>query len=192
MYFLSIGMTDRILTAEKNKLSRYFLGFVLLVGVSLIFGSVFPIIKGIENNLSPQLLTTSRYGFAALVLSPLLSNLNRSLIRDGSIIGLLCFSVSLLSCTALEGISASRAGFTFALSIIFVTLLEIFLGIISFCNRSDLCGNGFYGDRFDVLAQWGTFCRQYLDDSGCHSRFCLYSHYRTSRYRSFSPSNSQQ
>ncbi|MEM9540444.1 MAG: DMT family transporter [Cyanobacteria bacterium P01_E01_bin.42] len=121
-------MTNQTLVEKKNSFSRYFLGFVLLVGVSLIFGSVFPVIKAVGNNLSPQLLTTSRYAIAALVLSPLVFKSSRSLIQDGSIIGLLCFSVSFLSCTALEGISASRAGFTFALSIVFVTLWEIFSG----------------------------------------------------------------
>jgi drug/metabolite transporter (DMT)-like permease len=115
-------------TQEETKRSRYLLGFVLLAGVSLILGSGFPIIKEVERDLSPQLITTSRYVIAALVLSPLLSNLNRLLIRDGTIIGLLFFALSLLECVALEDISASRGGFTFALSIIFITLLEILQG----------------------------------------------------------------
>lgn len=115
-------------TENQNLRSHYFFGFILLAGVSLILGSSFPVIKQVVGHLSPQLLTTLRFFLGALVLSPLLSNLNRSLIRDGLAIGLIFFCVSLLECTALEGISASRAGFTFALSIIFVTLFEILRG----------------------------------------------------------------
>lgn len=113
---------------EETKRSRYILGFVLLAGVSLIFGSGFPVMKEVVSSVSPQLLTTSRYVIAALILSPLLSNLNKSLIRDGAIIGLIFFSTSVLECLALENLSASRAGFTFALSVIFVTLFEIIRG----------------------------------------------------------------
>ena len=108
--------------------SRYFLGFLFLAGVSLIFGSTFPVMKEVLSSLSPQLVTTCRYVIATIVLCPLLSNLNQRLIRDGTIIGLLFFGASILECVALEDLSASRAGFTFALSIVFVTLFEMVRG----------------------------------------------------------------
>jgi drug/metabolite transporter (DMT)-like permease len=115
-------------TETKTKRSRYLLGFGLLVGVSLILGSTFPAMKEVLSSLSPELLTTSRYAIAAVTLSPLLVNLNRQLIRDGAIVGLLFFATSILECWALKDLSASRAGFTFALSIVFVTLFEIVQG----------------------------------------------------------------
>jgi len=113
--------------AETTRL-RYLLGFLFLAGVSLIFGSTFPVMKEVLSSLSPQLVTTCRYVIAAIVLCPLLSNLNQRLIRDGTIIGLLFFGASTLECVALEDLSASRAGFTFALSIVFVTLFEMVRG----------------------------------------------------------------
>ncbi|MFK0735084.1 MAG: DMT family transporter [Gloeotrichia echinulata GP01] len=125
---LEQSATQNSTTETKTDKSRYLLGFSLLVGVSLILGSTFPAMKEALSDLSPRLLTTSRYVIAALVLSPFLTNLNKPLIRDGTIIGLLFFSTSIFECLALEDLSASRSGFTFSLSIVFVTLFEIVQG----------------------------------------------------------------
>lgn len=120
--------SDRNQTQAETKGSQYILGFLLLAGASLIFGSSLPVMKDLTTSLSPQLLTTGRCTIGALVLSPLLFNLNKLLIRDGAILGSLFFGCCFIECVAMEGISASRAGFTFALSIVFVTLLEILQG----------------------------------------------------------------
>lgn len=130
---LELPANQNLVIEGKTKRINYLLGFALLVGVSIILGSTFPVMKEAMNSLSLELLTTSRYAIAAVVLSPFLTNLNKPLIRDGTIVGLLFFGTSALECLALEDLSANRAAFTFALSIVFVTLFEIVQGkLLSF------------------------------------------------------------
>ena len=117
------------MTSKAKDKSNYLLGFALLVIGSLIFGSTFPVMKAVvSSELSPQVLTTIRFTIGAVVLSPLLSNLNKSLIRYGIVIGLIFFGISLLEFLALEDLSASRAGVSFALGIVFVMFFDIFRG----------------------------------------------------------------
>ncbi|QFS52521.1 EamA family transporter [Nostoc sphaeroides] len=101
------------------------LGYVLLLAVALILGSVPTAIKEAITSVSPAMQITVRCCIAALIFTPFARNLNFRLMRDGVILGLLLFSVYATETIGLLTISANRATFIFALNIIFITLFEL-------------------------------------------------------------------
>lgn len=115
-------------STEETSNSRYLLGFLLLMCVSLIFGSSFPVMKEVVKTVSPTLQSAVRYAIAAIFFAPFLRNLNWPLVGNGVLIGITFFLAPTIVSHSLEDISASRGGFTFALSIVLVTLFELFLG----------------------------------------------------------------
>lgn len=103
-------------------------GIILFVIINIIWGTTFPLIEKTVGSLSPSVLIASRFAVAALALSINLRGLNKLLLRDGLVLGLLFFAYLATETIALESIHANRAAFIISLSAILVPLLGLFLG----------------------------------------------------------------
>jgi drug/metabolite transporter (DMT)-like permease len=103
-------------------------GIAVLVLVTLIWGTSYPVIKGALSSLSPSAIFATRYVIAALPFTPYLRFLNFSLLRDGVFLSLILFPASVLQTLALETTSADRAAFIASFNVILVPLLGQLLG----------------------------------------------------------------
>ncbi|MBP0021780.1 MAG: DMT family transporter [Cyanobacteria bacterium SBLK] len=113
---------------EISKQNQIYLGFVLILLASLIFSSSFPVIRSIVWEVSPQLQIALRFGIAAMLLTPFFRGFTLPLLRDGAIVGILFFCLCAAEALGLQELTANRAGFIVALSVIFVTLFELIAG----------------------------------------------------------------
>jgi drug/metabolite transporter (DMT)-like permease len=104
-----------------------YLGVSVLVFVTVVWGTTFPIVKNAIESLSPAALTATRFLVAALVLSPWLRLANRQLWIDGGLIALVLFISYITQIIGLTSISSSRAAFITGLNVILVPLLLPFL-----------------------------------------------------------------
>lgn len=103
-------------------------GVMLLVAITLIWGTTFPLIKDAFGSLSPAALIATRFAVAAMPFVPHLRGLNANLLRDGVLLGLVLFVSFATQATALETICANRAAFIASLNAILVPLLGSLLG----------------------------------------------------------------
>ncbi len=103
-------------------------GILLLVAVTIFWGTTFPLVKETIVSLSPGTLIAIRCALAALAFAVHLRDLNKRLLRDGAILGLLLFASLATQAIALETISANRAAFIASLNVILVPLLGQLLG----------------------------------------------------------------
>lgn len=103
-------------------------GIILLIVVTLLWGTTFPLVKDTIHNISPGVLIAIRSALAAIAFSLHLRTLNLKLIRDGILLGILLFSSLAIQAIALETLSANRAAFIASLNVILVPLLGQLLG----------------------------------------------------------------
>lgn len=101
-----------------------FKGIMLLILVNVIGATTFPLTKDIVSNLSPSVLIASRFIIAAAFFTLNLRNLNKLLLRDGTVLGLLLFFYLAIETIALKTIPANRAVFIASLNTLIVPLLE--------------------------------------------------------------------
>jgi len=106
----------------------YIRGRILLVIVTLIWGTNFPLVKDAVSSLSPSVVVAVRCAIALLPFLFYLRNLSPQLLRDGAILGILLFAPLSIQAIAVESICANRAAFIVGLNIILVPLLGQFLG----------------------------------------------------------------
>ncbi len=122
------------MTAELNHDSQkspnilHAWGIAVLLVVTLIWGTSYPLLKGAVSSLSPSALLATRFTVAALPFTPYLRFLNLPLLRDGVFLGLIIFSTLTLQTVALETTSANRAAFIASFNVILVPLLGQLLG----------------------------------------------------------------
>jgi drug/metabolite transporter (DMT)-like permease len=107
---------------------KHTLGIVVLLIVTLIWGTSYPILKGAVVSLSPSVIFAIRFAFAALPFTPYLRFLSLALLKDGVLLGLIIFSTLSLQTFALETTSANHAAFIASFNVILVPLLGQFLG----------------------------------------------------------------
>ncbi|MEH1948731.1 MAG: DMT family transporter [Nostoc sp.] len=100
-----------------------FKGIILLIFVNIIGSTTFPLTKDIVGSLSPSALIATRFVIAAAVFSLNLRNLNKLLLRDGIVLGLLLFFFLAIETIALKTIPANRAAFIGSLNALIVPLL---------------------------------------------------------------------
>jgi len=103
-------------------------GIILLVAVTIFWGTTFPLVKETIVSLSPGTLIAIRCALAGLAFAVHLRHLNMRSLRDGAILGLLLFASLATQAIALETISANRAAFIASLNVILVPLLGQLLG----------------------------------------------------------------
>lgn len=98
-----------------------------LVVVAFIWGTTFVLVKGALQEIGPFAFLAARFWIAFLVLGlPLLSRLwrgERSLWRNGGLLGVVLFAAYALQTAGLRTTSASKAAFITGLSVVLVPLL---------------------------------------------------------------------
>ncbi|MCV3215378.1 DMT family transporter [Plectonema radiosum NIES-515] len=103
-------------------------GLILLVVITLIWGTTFPLVEYVVNGISPAALIAVRFAVASVIFIPQLRNINAKLLKDGLLLGLLLFSSFATQAIALQTIHANRAAFISSLNTILVPLLGLLLG----------------------------------------------------------------
>jgi drug/metabolite transporter (DMT)-like permease len=103
-------------------------GFVLLVIVTMIWGTTFPLVKTLGETLSAPTIITVRFAVAAIALAPWLRRLTWPRLRDGMLIGAVSFASYATQTIGLQTVSSGRAAFVTALNVIMVPLALPFLG----------------------------------------------------------------
>ncbi len=113
------------MTAPLAKNSQHFQGILLMIMSSLIWPSMPVAIHEVISTVSPFVQIATRFTIGAVVFAPFARNLNRNLIRDGAILGVLMFAAFVTQTLALESIPANQASFTVGLVVILITLFEV-------------------------------------------------------------------
>jgi drug/metabolite transporter (DMT)-like permease len=103
-------------------------GILLLILTTVIWGTSFPLLKQVLQDLTPPVILAMRFTIAAIAFAPYLHRLNLKLLRDGGFLGLIYFIECVLSLLGLETISAHRSAFIISLNVILVPILSGFLG----------------------------------------------------------------
>jgi drug/metabolite transporter (DMT)-like permease len=119
---------NNLLEYKNHLKSQHTLGIMLLVAVTIFWGTTFPLVKQTIVSLSPGTLIAIRCALAALAFAVHLRHLNMRSLRDGSILGLLLFASLATQGIALETISANRSAFIASMNVILVPLLGQLLG----------------------------------------------------------------
>jgi drug/metabolite transporter (DMT)-like permease len=106
---------------------RAYLADAGLVGVTLVWGSTFVVVKDALTDVGPFEFVAMRFGIAFLTLLLLgyrrLKGLGRRGLRDGLVIGIFLLLGYALQTTGLQFTTASKAGFITGLSILIVPVL---------------------------------------------------------------------
>ena len=109
------------------------LAHVLLIGVTLVWGTTFPLVKAALRDVSPLLFTALRMSLASLVLlavnSRVLRQLNRAQLRYCAAAGVFLALGYELQTVGLTRTTASRSAFLTGLVVVFVPLLSAVPGI---------------------------------------------------------------
>lgn len=103
-------------------------GTALLLLVTVLWGTSFPVLKDTLGSVYPAVLIAVRYSIAAIALLPWLRRVSRQLLRDGALLGTILFLETACALTGLATISASRSAFIVGLNVIVVPLLGVLLG----------------------------------------------------------------
>lgn len=114
--------------SQRSPNTLHALGIAVLLVVTLIWGTSFPLLKGAVSSLSAPAILATRFAIAALPFTPYLRFLNLPMLRDGVVLGLIIFSTLTLQTVALETTSANRAAFIASFNVILVPLLGQLLG----------------------------------------------------------------
>lgn len=101
-------------------------GVALLVMLTLVWGTTFPLVQIATQSLSPAMLVTVRFLIAALAFTPWL-RFNRHLWLHGFVLGALLFGTFITQVIGLGTISSTRSAFITGLNVI---LIPIFAGLI--------------------------------------------------------------
>jgi len=114
--------------AQRSPNTLHAWGIVVLLVVTLIWGTSFALLKGAVSNLSPSVVLATRFSIAALPFIPYLRFLDLLLLRDGVLLGLIIFSTFTLQTIALETTSANHAAFIGSFNVILVPVLGQLMG----------------------------------------------------------------
>lgn len=102
-------------------------GAVLLVLVTVVWGSTFVVVKDVLDTVPPSLLLALRFSIAFLALS--WAKWDRRAIKPGIILGVIFFAASALQTVGISMTSASHAAFITGLSVVLVPVLgALFFG----------------------------------------------------------------
>jgi drug/metabolite transporter (DMT)-like permease len=102
-------------------LSPHARGIFILVLVTVLWGTTFPLVKQISHDIAPAVLVALRFSIGILIFLPFLKG-NRTLWRDGLILGLLTFASYYAQAIGLTLISSNRSAFITGLNVVMVPL----------------------------------------------------------------------
>lgn len=100
----------------------------LLILVTLVWGTTFPLLKSATQHLSGLEVSVLRFMAAGLCLSPFAFRLSRAAWRDGTILGVLGLISYVSQAYGLQFISSNRSAFLTSLNVLFVPLMALALG----------------------------------------------------------------
>ena len=103
---------------------------IYLLGIVVIWGSTFAIIKGILDQIMPFTFLAYRFFWAAFILGLIfwkrLKNINKMILKKGSLIGIFLFLGYTFQTVGLKYTTATKAGFITGLSVILVPIISHF------------------------------------------------------------------
>jgi drug/metabolite transporter (DMT)-like permease len=103
-------------------------GVLVLVFVTMLWGSTFPLVQIAQRTLEPAQLIALRFSVAALVFLPwLFKARDLKIWRDGALLGLFLFAAFVTQAIGITTVSPGRAAFITGLNVIFVPLMLPFL-----------------------------------------------------------------
>jgi drug/metabolite transporter (DMT)-like permease len=110
------------------RISSPFQGVLVLVFVTMIWGSTFPLVQIAQQVLEPAQLIALRFSVAAFVFLPWMVKARGWVIwRDGALLGLFLFAAFVTQAIGITTVSPGRAAFITGLNVIFVPLMLPFL-----------------------------------------------------------------
>jgi drug/metabolite transporter (DMT)-like permease len=103
---------------------------LLLITTTVIWGTTFAVVHTTAAQFPPLALIAVRFTIAAAALLPFLlrSGVNRRLLRNGALLGVLLFGGFALQTLGIARTTPARAGFITGLNVVFVPLLGRLLG----------------------------------------------------------------
>jgi len=139
---------------------------LLLVLVTLVWGTTFPLLKSAAQHLSGLEISVLRFFVAALCMSPFVFKLNRAVWRDGALLGAVALISYVTQAFGLQYISSNRSAFLTSLNVLFVPLLAWIVGgklsvkvilasVLACCGIALMSwegGNNWTGDGATVLS----------------------------------------
>lgn len=125
---------------------------IYLLGIVVIWGSTFAIIKGILDQIMPFTFLAYRFFLAAFVLFVIfwkrLKNIDKIILKKGFLIGIFLFLGYTFQTVGLKYTTATKAGFITGLSVVLVPIISYFF-IKEKINR-----NSVIGVIFAVIGLW--------------------------------------
>jgi len=125
---------------------------IYLLGIVIIWGSTFAIIKGILDQIMPFTFLAYRFFLAAFVLYVIfwkrLKNIDKIILKKGSLIGIFLFLGYTFQTVGLKYTTATKAGFITGLSVVLVPIIS-YLFIKEKIKR-----NSVMGVVFAVIGLW--------------------------------------
>jgi drug/metabolite transporter (DMT)-like permease len=110
------------------RISSPFQGVLVLVFVTMIWGSTFPLVQLAQRMLEPAQLIALRFTLSALVFAPwLLKARGLAIWRDGALLGLFLFATFVTQAIGITSVSPGRAAFITGLNVVLVPLMLPFL-----------------------------------------------------------------
>lgn len=104
------------------------LSVLILLFVTLVWGTTFPIIRAASAHLSGVEITALRFLVAGLCMLPLAVRASRKAWRDGAILGTIALLSYVTQAIGLEYISSNRSAFITSLNVLMVPFLGLLLG----------------------------------------------------------------
>lgn len=104
------------------------LACLALIIVTVSWGTTFPAMKAVSQEMPPGLMVGVRWALAALALAPFIRWRNRRLWRDATLLATPLFASFVLQVIGLTSMSAGRNAFITALNVIMVPLMMPLLG----------------------------------------------------------------
>ena len=101
-----------------------------LLGIVIVWGSTFALIKNILNLIPPYTFLTYRFLLATLVLMIIfwkrIRGINKTILRKGFLIGIFLFLGYTFQTVGIKYTSATKAGFITGLSVVLVPIISVF------------------------------------------------------------------
>jgi drug/metabolite transporter (DMT)-like permease len=125
---------------------------IYLLGIVVIWGSTFAIIKGILDQIMPFTFLAYRFFWAAFILGLIfwkrLKNIDKMILKKGSLIGIFLFLGYTFQTVGLKYTTATKAGFITGLSVVLVPIISHFF------IREKISKNSVIGVILAVIGLW--------------------------------------
>jgi len=123
-----------------------------LLGIVIVWGSTFALIKNILNLIPPYTFLTYRFLLATLVLMIIfwkrIKRMNKTILRKGSLIGIFLFLGYTFQTLGIKYTSATKAGFITGLSVVLVPIISVFF------IKEKVSRNSIIGAFFALIGLW--------------------------------------